>query len=307
MSGLVFVAGAAGGGQGATGRQVAERLLERGAAVRAFVRSDDKRAERLRGLGAEVVVGDLRDIAHVEQALKGVDRVFFTYPVTDGLLDASAAVAAAAREHGVRRVVEVSQLSPRPHAHSPRTRQHWLSEQVFDWADIGAVHLRATVFYENIGVLATAGLARPGELAMPLGAGTTTIPLVGTADLVRVAVALLDQTAPPAEPYYRFVGATPTITELVEEMGAALGIPLRYVEIDAQTWREEALANGFDAHAVEHLSRLWDLFSSRTLRAGLDTEVTDSVDRVTGGSAQTLAEFFAANRADLLGRLGRRS
>jgi hypothetical protein len=234
-----------------------------------------------------------------------VDRVFFTYPVTDGLLDASAAVAAAAKEHGVRRVVEVSQLSPRPHAHSPRTRQHWLSEQVFDWADVGAVHLRATVFYENIGVLATAGLARPGELAMPLGAGTTTIPLVGTAELVRVAVALLDQTAPPAEPYYRFVGATPTITELVGEMGSALGVPLQYVEIDAQTWREEALANGFDAHAVEHLSRLWDLFSSRTLRAGLDTEVTDSVDRVTGGSAQTLAEFFAANRADLLGRLGR--
>ena len=54
---------------------------------------------------------------------------------------------------------------------------------------VSAVHLRATVFYEYIGVLATAGLARPGELAMPLGAGTTTIPLVGTADLVRVAVA----------------------------------------------------------------------------------------------------------------------
>jgi hypothetical protein len=87
-------------------------------------------------------------------------------------------------------------------------------------------------------------------------------------------------------------------------MGSALGIPLRYVEIEAQTWREEALANGFDAHAVEHLSRLWDLFSSRTLRAGLDTEVTDSVDRVTGGSAQTLAEFFAAHRTDLVGRLG---
>jgi hypothetical protein len=130
------------------------------------------------------------------------------------------------------------------------------------------VHLRATVFYENIGVLATSGLARPGELAMPLGAGTTTIPLVGTADLVQVAVALLDQTTPPAEPYYRFVGATPMITQLVEEMGSALGLPVRYVETDARTWREEALANGFDAHAVEHLSRLWDLFSSRTLRAG---------------------------------------
>jgi hypothetical protein len=32
--------------------------------------------------------------------------------------------------------------------------------------------------------------------------------------------------------------------------------------------------------------------------------VTDTVDRVTGGSAQTLAELFAAHRTDLLGRLG---
>jgi hypothetical protein len=92
---------------------------------------------------------------------------------------------------------------------------------------------------------------------------------------------------------------------LVEEMGAALGVPLRYVEITPETWREEALASGFDAHAVEHLSRLWDLFSSPSLRAGLDTDVTDSVERVTGGTTQTLAEYLRANRADLLPRFGR--
>jgi Glycosyltransferase family 28 N-terminal domain len=42
----------------------------------------------------------------------------------------------------------------------------------------------------------------------------------------------------------------------------------------------------------------------RELGQEVNTEVTDSVDRVTGGSAQTLDEFFAAHRADLLGRLG---
>lgn len=134
--GMVLVSGAAGGGQGATGRQVAELLLARGDRVRAFVRTMDERAERLRGLGAEVVAGDLRDIAQVEPAMAGVDRVFFTYPVVDGLLDASATVAAAARVAGVRRLVEVSQLRPRPTAHSPRTRQHWVSEQVFDHAGV---------------------------------------------------------------------------------------------------------------------------------------------------------------------------
>src|SRR6266496_3666463 len=146
MNGLVLVTGAAGGQQGATGRQVAEMLLDQGVSVRAFVRVLDERAERLRELGAEVVAGDLRDIADVGPAMSDVDRVFFTYPVLDGLLDATAAVAAAAKDAGVRRLVEVSQLRPRPIANSPRTRQHWLSERIFDWAEVGAVHLRATVF-----------------------------------------------------------------------------------------------------------------------------------------------------------------
>src|SRR5690242_20429613 len=110
MSGLALVTGAAGGNQGATGRKVAEMLLERGIAVRALVRSLDERAEQLRAAGAEVVAGDLRDIGEVAPALEDVDRVFFTYPVLDGLLDATAAMAAAARSAGVTRLVEVSQL-----------------------------------------------------------------------------------------------------------------------------------------------------------------------------------------------------
>ncbi len=51
---LVLVTGAAGGTQGATGRVLAERLLKRGVAVRALVRTDDERAASLRAAGAEV-------------------------------------------------------------------------------------------------------------------------------------------------------------------------------------------------------------------------------------------------------------
>lgn len=75
--------------------------------------------------------------------------MFFTFPVSDGLLAATAVMAAAAKEAGTRRLVEVSQLWPDPNAVSPRTRQHWVSEKVFDAAGVGAVHLRASGFYEN--------------------------------------------------------------------------------------------------------------------------------------------------------------
>lgn len=300
MDGIVLVTGAAGGQQGATGRQVAESLLGRGVPVRAFVRTLDERAERLRRLGADVVVGDLRDIADVEPVMAGVDRVFFTYPVTDGLLDATGAVAAAARAAGVRRLVNVSQLAPQPHSHSPRTRQHWVSEQVLDRAGVGAVHLRATVFYENMRALAALGAT--GELAIPLGAEDNPIPLVAASDVARVGAVLLAEPDRPAPPYYRLVGETPTVAGIVAQFGAALGVPLRYRDVDELQWREQALAQGWTQHAVEHLSRLWRVFSNAAYRSEPAVlQVTDAVERVTGEPALTLRQFLEANRDTMLG------
>lgn len=291
MTGLVLVTGAAGGAQGATGRHVAELLLGQGIPVRAFVRTDDHRADRLRELGAEVVTGDLRDIAQVNPALDGVDRVFFTYPVLDGLLDATSVVAAAARAAGVRRLVEVSQLRPRTEALSPRTRQHWVSEQVFDWAEVGAIHLRATIFFENIRALAVAG-ATDGQLAVPLGDESNTLPLISASDVARVAAVLLADPPRPAEPFYRLIGAVPTIGELVAEFGAALGTPLRYRNIDQQQWREQALARGGIAHTVEHLSRLWQVFNNPANRDPASLQITEAIEQLTGNRPETLREFL---------------
>jgi uncharacterized protein YbjT (DUF2867 family) len=299
MSGIVLVTGAAGGTQGATGRHVTELLLSKGVPVRAFVRTLDERADRLRELGAEVVAGDLRDIGSVEPAMTDVDRVFFTYPVADGLIDATAAVAAAARQVRVRRLVEVSQLRPRTNAHSPRTRQHWVSEQVFDWADVGAIHLRASVFFENFRALAVAGAAS-GELAVPLGDERTTIPLIAGGDVARVGAALLENPARPAESFYRMVSAVPTVGEIVATFGEALGRSIRYVDLDEQEWRRRSLDSGGDTHAVEHLSRLWQVLRTAGHRDDTLFQVTDAVERVTGAAPETLLDFLRTNRAALV-------
>lgn len=305
MTGIVLVTGAAGGKQGATGRLVTELLLTRGEAVgdsaegrnvtvRAFVRKMDERAERLQELGAEIAVGDLREIADVQKALVDVDQVFFTYPVVDGLLDATAVMAAAARRAGVRRLVEVSQLRPRIEAHSPRTRQHWVSEQVFDHADIGAIHLRATVFYENLRALALVG-APNGELAVPLGPADNKLPLVAGSDVARVAAALLAEPDKPAEPFYRLIGAVLSNAEIVAEFADALDTPLTYVNIDNEKWADQARARGAEEHTVRHLSKLWQIFSNPAHRQDATFEVTPAIEEVTGVRPETLGEFLSKN------------
>jgi NADPH:quinone reductase-like Zn-dependent oxidoreductase len=58
MANPILVTGAA-GRVGAIGRTVTELLMKHGKAVRAMVRTEDERAQALRDMGAEVVVGDL--------------------------------------------------------------------------------------------------------------------------------------------------------------------------------------------------------------------------------------------------------
>lgn len=148
---LALVTGAAGGRQGKTGRHLPELRLARGVPVRAFVHRIDERSHHLQALGAGVFAGDLRDVRSVQRAMQGVSSVYFAYPVQDGLLDATtAAMAVAALDAGVSRVVNLVMLRSTPDAPTPRMRQNYLSEQVFDWAGVGPVHVRAAVFYENL-------------------------------------------------------------------------------------------------------------------------------------------------------------
>src|SRR6266478_7219773 len=191
MTKPVLVTSAAGGRQGKTGRHVSEMLLKRGVPVRAFVHTIDERSEHLRARGAEIVEGDFLDARTVQRAAQGTSAIYFAYPVQDGLLDASAAMALAAREAGITRLVNLVMLQSSVDAPTPRMRQNYLSEQVFEWAGIGPVHLRATVFYENVARLVGAGMPARGAIRLPLGNESTILPLISAEDVSRIAVGLL--------------------------------------------------------------------------------------------------------------------
>jgi uncharacterized protein YbjT (DUF2867 family) len=145
-----FLIVGAGGSHGATGNHVARQLLARGLRVRAFVRQADERADELRELGAEIAVGDIRDYEVVRATLDGVQRAYFTYPLADGLLLATATFAAAGKQTGLQSVVNMSQITARPDHASPAARQHWLAQRVLDWSGIGVTHLRPPFFLENL-------------------------------------------------------------------------------------------------------------------------------------------------------------
>src|ERR1700722_9620129 len=179
MAQPILVTGAAGGAQGSTGRRITALILNKGIPVRAFVRTLDARSDALRELGAEVVQGDLLDPDSVRASLKGIKRAYFTYSVTNGLLEATTIFAMAAREAKTELVVNNSQLQGARKVPSFRNMQHGLADQIFDWAKVGAVHLHAPPYYENVRALVRRSVAEQSTGFLPWGDGSASIWRVG--------------------------------------------------------------------------------------------------------------------------------
>jgi uncharacterized protein YbjT (DUF2867 family) len=296
MSHPILVIGASGGQQGSTGRVIASLLLERGLAVRAFVHKLDARSEELRKRGAEIVAGDLRDPASVQPAMKDVERAYFTYPVADGLLEAVSIFAASARDAGLKLVVNNSQFQGTAddpvfrdlrYAPSFRNLQHRLADRIFDWAGVGAVHLQAPPYYENVRALVRRSVAEQNAAFLPWGDGDAVIPLAGAEDVARVAVGLLTASCLPAETVYPLVSETLTVREIIATLGKVAGRPIRYVPITDEQWAE-AVKERINPHALDHLVHLWQSFRRNEVR----TQPTETVRRVTGRNPQRLEEFF---------------
>src|SRR5262249_50109173 len=143
-------------------------LPAKGQKVRALVRREDERADALRRLGAEVVQGDLTDLASMHRAIEGCARLYFGMSVSAVYLEATVNTAAVARHHGVEAFVNmsqmtVSQMSITETTDSPRHKLHWLAGQALSWSGLPVVTVRPTAFPEGFFLL----LAHRGRYTLP--------------------------------------------------------------------------------------------------------------------------------------------
>ncbi len=164
MANPILVTGAA-GRVGAIGRTVTELLLQQGKAVRAMVRTEDERAQALRNMGAEVVVGDLLDLDSMHRVIAGCETMYFGMSVSADYLATTVNVAAVAKHHGVKAFINMSQLtlsemSITETTASPQHKLQWLAEQALNWSGLSVVHVRPTVFLEGFFRMFTADSVR---------------------------------------------------------------------------------------------------------------------------------------------------
>ena len=259
-----------------------------------MVHKIDERSDQLRRLGAEVVQGDLLDPPSIRTAMQGVRRAYFTYPVIEGLLEATTIFAVAARDSGTELIVNMSQLQNTPEVPSFRNLQHRLADRVFDWAEVGAVHLQAPPFFENVRALIATSVAEQDAIFLPWGKGDAAFPLVGAEDVARVAAALLAGSGVRPERAYSLVSENATANEIASILSRVLKRPIRYVEITDEQW-SQALAGHLDSHALDHLAHLWRYFRTGSRKGANDFQVSDAISALTGAAPQSLEQFFRIN------------
>ena len=256
----ILVTGAA-GAVGGIGRNLTGFLLARGYRVRAMVRREDERAEALRRLGAEVVVGDLTDLASMHRAIEGCGRIYFGMSVSPAYLEATVNTAAVARHHGVEAFVNMSQMtvtqmSINETTDSPQHKLHWLAEQALSWSGLPVVTVRPTVFLEGFFLLlAAAGVRASNELALPMGGGKTSP--ISAVDVARALAVILDDPAPHIRQIYDLTG--PESADLDHYAGVfseALGRPIRYRDVPLAAWSDGLRQAGFPEHVVSHLAAM---------------------------------------------------
>src|SRR6202166_453126 len=293
----ILVTGAA-GAVGGTGRKLTEFLLARGHKVRALVRREDERAETLRRLGAEVVEGDLTDLASMHRAIEGCGRIYFGMSISPTFLEASINTAAVARHYGVEAFVNmsqmtVSQMSITETTDSPQHKQHWLPGETLSWSGLPVVTVRPTVFLEGFFLqLAAPSVRASDELALPLGSGKTSP--ISAVDVARAVAAILDDPAPHIGQIYDLTGPeSADLDHYARVFSAALGRPIRYRDVPLPAWSESLRQMRFPEHVVRHLSAMAEL-----TRQGRYDRMTDTLGKLTGEAPTNMLDFVKLHAVD---------
>ena len=292
----ILVTGAA-GAVGGVGRNLTELLLARGHMVRALVRREDERAEALRRLGAEVVEGDLTDLASMHRAIEGCGRIYFGMSVSAAYLVATINTAAVARHHGVEAFVNMSQMtvtqmSISETTDSPQHKLHWLAEQALSWSGLPVVTVRPTVFLEGFFLQLAAGVRASDELALPMGGGKTSP--ISAVDVARAVATILDDPAPHIGQIYDLTGPeSADLDHYARVFSEALGRPIRYRDVPLPAWSESLRQAGLPEHLVSHLSAMAEL-----TRHGRYDRMTDVLCTLTGEAPMNMRDFVKLHAAE---------
>ena len=259
------------GGNGKTGRRVAERLLAQGVEVRIGSRS-------------ATPAFDWYDDTTWAAALDGVSAAYVSfYPdlAMTGAPERIGAFARLAADAGVKRLVL---LSGRGEPEAQRSEQELIA------AGTEYTIVRCSWFAQNFSEAFMVDAVRAGEVAVP--AAPVPEPFVDAEDIADVAVAALTDDRHVGQIYELTGPRALRFDEAVSEIAAASGREVRFTRIPVDAFRAGMLEAGVPSDEAELVTWLFtDVLDGRNI------EPQDGVQRALGRAPRDFGEFARTTAA----------
>ncbi|MFI6927993.1 NAD(P)H-binding protein [Nonomuraea spiralis] len=275
MSGILVT-----GATGNVGRHVISSLAEAGHEVRALVRD---LARAVLPEGVEPVRGDLASFDTVEQALRGVDRVYLMWPGIP--VDPRVVTTVAERAERVAYLsADVTDLADDESA----TIYHQEIERLIRKSGTSWTFVRAIDFATN--TLAWAPQIRTGVVRLPYGKGARSV--IHERDIADVAAHVLTTPGHDGAKYVITGPESIPQEELARTIGEAIGREVRWEDLPPEIAREQLTAAWGNPAFVEARLRAWESFTHTPER------VTGTVEELLGRPARTFRSWARDHAAD---------
>lgn len=275
------------GGRSKIGRALIDELVTRGETVRALMRSSEA-ADFPDGVTS--VKGDLADLGSLVTAMSGVERVFLLCGPTPDEYVLNRNAIDAADSAGVARLVRSSILGADPGSQATFVRDHGAADAYLRDSSLTFTIIRPNLFLQNVPENTIPSIDGGGNFYV--NAGEARISMTDTRDIAAVAAAVLteaghegqiyDVTGPEALSYGDVAGA----------ISHAQGREVTYVDVPDDAVREALLGVGLNDWMAGALVDLYQDYK-RSGTDGYAAQVTDTVTRLTGRPARSLAELLA--------------
>ncbi len=253
---MILVTGAA----GKTGRAVVRALVARGAAVRALVYRPTQVAP-LKELGAqELIVGDMRDLPTLEEAVQGVRALYHICPnMSPDELTIGQLVVGAARSAGVAHFVYHSVLHPQTEA----MPHHWgklrVEEHLFE-SGLPYTILQPAAYMQNM-LTGWNSIVEYGVYRVPYPLETR-LGMVDLQDVAAAAAGVLTQLGHQGATYELAGAEALTQTGVAGILSSALGRTVRAEAVPLDVWETGARQAGLGDYQVETLIKMFRYYES---------------------------------------------
>lgn len=248
------------GGTGHVGSAVAKSLLKDGEPVTIVTRSANK-VDAWRGLGAEVALADVHDIAAMREVFRQGKRAFLLNPPADtsGNTDLEErrtvhCLLEALEGSGLEKVVAQSAIGARPGEECGDLTVLYGLEVGLKNQSVPACIIRAGYYYSNWDAMMEPA-RKNGVLSTMLPADRK-IPMVAPADLGRVAARLLREPADQTGLYPVEGPERCSPNDVAAGLAAVLARSVRVEEIPRAAWESTFRGMGFSDAAARSYARM---------------------------------------------------